>query len=266
MSTWAGPAPARPAGSTTARERRGDGTQRSGAVDRRRRHQDSHRPRRAGRAAGLLDAGGNPARAGGRTALADPGRAVHPPARRGTHRPGAGPGRGGVRVRRPAGLAGGPGLPAEHPRVARLPAAPAAQGTFPRDHGAAAQRRHLHDGGRALAGRGPGPPLHARRGGVHRRGRRPDPRRAAHQRGDRQRRAYRACRGGPRRAVLLLRRARLPGGDRPGARAGRLGAGRGLAAGPGAGDREGPGRVQRGAAVTGCRGALAPARSPRTGP
>ena len=92
---------------------------------------------------------------------------------------GASAGRPRLRLRRPDGMARRARVPAQHPRLARLPAPRTAGGAVRRRPGPGAQRRHLPDRRGALARRRPGHPQHARHGRLHRRRRRPDPGRRA---------------------------------------------------------------------------------------
>ena len=151
------------------------------------------------------------------------GRAGRRRARRGrTDRAGR---RGRRRLRRPDALAGGRRQPAEHPDLARVPAAGLAARAAARRAGAGAQRRALPSpSAENWRGAGPGA-RRARHGGQHRRRRRPRARRPAPRRRHRQRRPHRPRRRRAGRPALRLRRPRLPGGGRPRAGDGRLGRG-----------------------------------------
>ena len=141
----------------------------------------------------------------------------------------------------PDGVAGRPGLAAQPAELAGVPAPGPAGRAAAGPAGAGAQRRDLRGRRRALARRGPGPRQHARHGRLDRRRRRADPGRQAGQRGVGQRRPHRPHRGRPeddgppcgcggRGCVEAIAR---------GPALVAVGAGAGLAAGPGATRRPG---------------------------
>ena len=165
-------------------------------------------------------------------------------------------------MRRPDGMAVRASLAAEHSRLADVPAegAPGRAVRHRRRTGAGAQRRDLHGGRGAVAGRRPRQAERARHGRLDRRGRRPDPGRPPDRRCVWQRRPHRPRRRLPRRTGLRLRRTRLPGGDRQGACAGGVGPGARLAARSARADRQGPVR-RRGPGARGGQGRAA-ARGP----
>ncbi len=118
------------------------------------------------------------------------------------------------RVRRADALAGGRGLAAEHPVLARLPAPRAARRPGRRRGRPDPQRRDLHRRRRALARGRTRRGRPARHGRLDRGRRRARPRRPRGRRRLRQRRAHRPRGRRPRRPAVPVRGTRLPRGDR----------------------------------------------------